>query len=60
METKSPKAPSRAKAVRVRPNQSKKFGKSTVTNKTATSIEVEVGDDGALCVVGCCLEEQGE
>lgn len=60
MEGKSAKAPSSAGAVRVGPNQSKKVGKSKVTNKTPTSIEVTVGEDGSLCVVGCCLEEQGE
>jgi hypothetical protein len=44
---------------RVKPKQTVSVGKAKVTNRTATSIEVEVGPDGAVVVTDCCLEEQG-
>lgn len=48
------------KPIRVRPSQTVSVGAARVTNKTATSIEVTVGPNGAVIVTNCCLEEQGK
>ncbi len=49
-----------AKPIRVKPSQTVKVGAAMITNKTATSIEVTIGPDGAVTVTNCCLEEQGK
>lgn len=48
------------KPIRVKPSQTVAVGGARVTNKTATSIEVTLGPDGAIAVTNCCLEEQGK
>lgn len=50
----------KSKPVRVKPSETVSVGAARVTNKTATSIEVAVGSDGAVEVTNCCLEEQGK
>lgn len=50
----------KTKPVRVKPSETVTLGTARVTNKTATSIEVAVGKDGAVEVTNCCLEEQGK
>jgi hypothetical protein len=48
-----------AEKARIKPKATVALGRSKVTNKTATSIEVEVAEDGTVVVTDCCLEEQG-
>ncbi len=45
---------------RVGPNETVVVGRAKVRNTTATSIEVQVDDDGVVTVTDCCLEEQGK
>lgn len=47
------------KGTRVKPNTTASVGKAKVRNQTATSIAVEVAEDGTVVVTNCCLEEQG-
>ncbi|HEX9710669.1 MAG TPA: hypothetical protein VGB42_11990 [Candidatus Thermoplasmatota archaeon] len=49
-----------AERVRVGPGDVKEVGKARVANRTATSIEVTVAEDGTVTVTDCCLEEQGQ